>query len=663
MLGKSFSSGVHSSLPCRALICFIISSCAVAFCQGAENEFFVSPTGSPQGDGSYFDPWDLQTAFDQPTGVLSSDVIWLRGGIYRSNDQPTKFVSVLEGSEGEPITVLPFPGERATIDGFILQTGGGWVDYEGFEIMNSHTNRLTTESGPFPTNFSIHTDNRTTDLAASGFDLRAPNVKLINLVIHDSIGGGIAVNTNATGTEIYGGIIFYNGWQGCDRGHGHGLYIQSQDPGNAIVRDSVFVANHGFGIQATANSGSVDNLLFEGNAVFLNGIVARKHQGNLMLGPVEGLARNPALIHNFIYDPFGNSSDVNIGYSGGSSNALIVENYFQTSVHFSTHNEGLILADNIFVSGTLFLEQTNYEDNLFLEGPPETNVVEIRPNAYEPGRAHIIIYNWENAPSVTVDLSSYLPPGTPFEIRNAQNYFGQPVVSGTFEGEPIQLPMTDLLISKPVGPNAPLSTAPPFNVFILQLQTQSPDPAYINTPPNVSSISNQVTEKNLPLEAVPLSVQDSESPAAYLTISVQSSNPELIPLKNITISGQDFDRTLSILPSPDQVGSSVITISVCDGFLASQTSFNIDVVPAENPRPQRASSHANLIARLEAGNATIRVEGVPNIDYNFQASSDLTNWQFIGSVATDCQGIGTFTDSNYTNQATRYYLVVEEPAE
>src|SRR2546423_15291184 len=44
---------------------------------------FVSPTGSPAGDGSSAQPWDLATALRGAAGTVHpGDTIWLRGGIY-----------------------------------------------------------------------------------------------------------------------------------------------------------------------------------------------------------------------------------------------------------------------------------------------------------------------------------------------------------------------------------------------------------------------------------------------------------------------------------------------------------------------------------------------------------------------------------------------------
>ena len=43
-------------------------------------EFYVAPNGSPSGSGSFANPWNLQTALNQPASVHPGDTIWLRGG-------------------------------------------------------------------------------------------------------------------------------------------------------------------------------------------------------------------------------------------------------------------------------------------------------------------------------------------------------------------------------------------------------------------------------------------------------------------------------------------------------------------------------------------------------------------------------------------------------
>jgi Bacterial Ig domain len=435
-------------------------------------DFYVAPRVSPGGNGSISSPWDLQTALNQPSAVHPGDTIWLRAGIHRLANRPTKFVSQLAGAPDQPITVRQYPGEHATVDGNIMQASGGWVNFWGFEIMDSQqfgsTNfptRVTTEVGPFPTTWYATYDGKTIDFTVSGFDVRAPNCKLINLIVHDNIGGGFGINVEAGNTEVYGCLSYFNGWQGPDRAHGHGLYGQNVDPAQKKVLDCLIFNNYALGMQATGAGPTpiADNFWIEGNAFFLNGALSLNHQANLLVGPFQGIAKNPVIRTNFIYDKDGTGADFDIGNSAG---ALVQGNYFQTSATFAT-NINLTMEGNSFLAGVIGIDPCTYPNNNYLLNTPTTNMVTVRPNSYEPGRAHIIIYNWENLNSVAVNVAGILSVGAAFELRNAQDFYGPPVLAGTYQGVPLNIPLIGLSVAQPVGVAGPISSAPAFAAFVL----------------------------------------------------------------------------------------------------------------------------------------------------------------------------------------------------
>jgi hypothetical protein len=110
---------------------------------------------------------------------------------------------------------------------------------------------------------------------------------------------------------------------------------------------------------------------------------------------------------------------------------------------------------------------------------PTMNVVAVLPNAYEAGRAHVAIYNWEGLSSVPVDLSTIgLTNGQAFKIYNVQSfkladvpdYYGNVAVAGTYNsGSPVvSVPMTDTTETQPIGfPVAVPSSMPHFGVFLV----------------------------------------------------------------------------------------------------------------------------------------------------------------------------------------------------
>lgn len=528
-------------------------------------DFYAAPWGSAGGDGTIDRPWNLGTALKGVAAVQPGDVIWLRGGVYRAGDRPSRYFSLLEGAENSPITVRQFPGERAIVDGNISQLEGGWVNYWGFEIMNSFRGRTTAETGPFPKAFSGPDGRGTvTDFTVSGFDLRAPHVKLINMIIHDSIGGGIVVNSAAVNVEVYGTLSFYNGWQGGDRGHGHGFYGQSVSPSVPLIRENLFFSNYALGAQATGTGPVVDNFRFEGNILFFNSSISRQHQGNMVVGAFSGKARNISLLRNYFFETEPSGTDVNIGYVGGILDGAVQGNYFATTVVLSPSNQNVRLVRNIFVDANAPGQQTNR--------------VDVRPNQYEPGRGNIIVYNWEGVSQVAADISSVLPVGTAFEIRNAQDILGAPVLAGVYDGGIVNLPMTGLSVAKTFQRNATESTAPRFNAFVVIPITNTN--ASPNNPPLLSGISDQTTFRSTPTQPVDFSVSDPELPPSFLNISVSSSNIGLVPNENIRFSGNGTNRTLRIVPVADQIGTATIRLSLSDGLRSTNTTFTVTVNPA-----------------------------------------------------------------------------------
>jgi hypothetical protein len=71
---------------------------------------------------------------------------------------------------------------------------------------------------------------------------------------------------------------------------------------------------------------------------------------------------------------------------------------------------------------------------------------------------------------VPVDVSAALRVGDRYEVRNVQDVFGAPVVSGTYGGSTITLPMAGIAPPAVIGRKASRAapqTGPDFDVFLL----------------------------------------------------------------------------------------------------------------------------------------------------------------------------------------------------
>ena len=542
-------------------------------------EFYVAPDGKPTNTGSMSSPWDLQTALNQPAAVKPGDTIWLRNGIHRLSSRVTKFTSRLAGTSSAPITVRQYPGERATIDGFLFQSSGGWVNYWGFEIYNSNPTRYTSQTGPWPTTWQMNYDGATVDLCAPGIDLRAPNVKMINLVVHDSIGGGFSVWREAQNSEMYGCISYYNGWQAPDRSHGHGLYAQNAQPYTKHLKDTIFYGNLALNVQITGNGPDsiVDNYNLEGNVMFKSSILATSHQQNLLLGAYSGLGYNDRIVANSVYDTTLNSADTYLGYVGGLSSPVVQNNYFSTSVQFASTMNNMTLSGNVFAGGTAVLDKTKYPNNTYSK--PTSNTITVRPNQYETGRGNIVIYNWQKLSTVNVDVSKVgLNVGDVYELHNAQNFYGD-VITGTYNGSAITIPMTGRTVAKPQGQNfsTPASTFPEFGTFVIMKKAGSTGSTTTNSAPVVSTIADKTINQNTSTGPIAFTVSDKETAAASLSVTGSSSNTTLVPNANIVFGGSGTNRTVTVTPATNQTGTATISIRVSDGTNITTKSFALTV--------------------------------------------------------------------------------------
>ena len=76
-----------------------------------------------------------------------------------------------------------------------------------------------------------------------------PGTKIINVVIHDA-GQGMEFSCPGGDAELYGNLIYYNGWKGPDRGHGHGIYTQNYEGGSKLIRHNVLFDGFGYNLHA-----------------------------------------------------------------------------------------------------------------------------------------------------------------------------------------------------------------------------------------------------------------------------------------------------------------------------------------------------------------------------------------------------------------------------
>jgi len=549
--------------------------------------FYVAPNGSPSGNGSITNPWNLQTALNQPPGVLPGTTIYLRGGTYTG-----KFSSNLTGLLTLPITVRSYPGEWATIDGYATTTLNGAVTAndttmtvvdaskiivgsvisihdqptesaeEQIHIGNKTGNVLSIDRGWNGTTANPHSAGvlcvlggnqltingsdavyrdfeitnsdpiRSWGAAVNGQNsphLRGEGVwhagartKLINLIIHD-VQDGIFSPPSAIDVETYGCVIYNNGYLDANGPAGHGWYIQNNAGSTKNYTDTITFNNQVFGAQEESVSGNTVNIINTGLVVFGN---------PFLVGAQSGIVDNVTFTGGFVYER--NIAGLRMGYQGANGLTTVTNNYlggygsgallslpnwstvtvtgntfalrlsgnavevitspgnytFNSNRYYDTTSLRNCIggsAPSIFAYNTTegvcggnlkFAEwqaASGFDAGSFYSQSAAPNSVSVRPNAYQTGRANVIVYNWSLASAVSVNLSnSGLVNGQNYEIRNAQNYFGTPVLAGTYNSASptVSIPMTSaasVAIAQPFGSDlaARTTTLPEFGVFVI----------------------------------------------------------------------------------------------------------------------------------------------------------------------------------------------------
>jgi hypothetical protein len=452
------------------------------------------------------------------------------GGTYHG-----AFTSYLRGSSDAPITVRVVPGQRAILDGHgfrgerqnsVFAVFGEWANYIGLEITGSEVERENPPNKGF---------------RQSGLDIFGPHVKLINLLVHDT-GEGNGMWVEAVESELYGSIIFNCGSRNTpiDVRHGHAIYTQNMD-GTKHILDNLMFNDFGFGIHAWGIPHGIRGFDIEGNIIFNSGAPSgsgMRLANILITGGSEIIADRISLIDNYTYqtpsstpihdllhdsnvclvcdnNSVHGSATIRDNYFGGGAPVLVTgkwSNLTLTGNTFVGINGMVITAElrhgsswdhnayfghahdnqaNLLFGyngkGFAFPQwqsQSGADHNSTYSEVMPRNAVFVRPNRYEQGRGNIAVYNWEHARTVEVDLSSVVSAGSQYEVRNAQDFFGAPVASGTYSGGTVSLPMTNLRVEAPTGLGfAVPSTLPDFNAFVVlpagkyPVQDQSSHPA------------------------------------------------------------------------------------------------------------------------------------------------------------------------------------------
>ncbi len=443
---------------------------AVAGCiprPAPDDGLHVTVDGTASGDGSMGAPWDLATALGGGVDVPAGATVWVHGGTYAGT-----FSARLQGTAEAPIVVRAYPGERATLDGAgsrdpVLGVDSDYTWYWGLEMMNSDTGNRETDVVPPDL-------NRGDGVAIAG---SSTDVRFINLAVHDA-SQGISFWTSAVDSEVYGCLVSLNGIDAPDRPHGHAIYTQNMD-GNQAHRGELALPRvqlrrarlHGgrrhpglrLHRQRVLSDGHTDERTARRRARLPGRWAASggAHPGRVELR-LQHRARPRDLPARLQRGERGRCRHRQLHRREHRLRGAVVERR-DARQHVRRHGLGSV-------------DPADYPDNTYLTAPPTETRVFVRTNRYEPGRAHIIVYDWGGRGTIEADVSEAIEPGMAYEVRNATDFFGPPVATGVYDGSSLSLSLDGLEPAQPVGIPDGIQpderSTPTFAVFVL-LRTDS----------------------------------------------------------------------------------------------------------------------------------------------------------------------------------------------
>jgi hypothetical protein len=433
-------------------------------------DYYVLPSAS--GNGTLKNPGSLATAMAHTgwaTAIAPGDTVYLRAGIYTHGTDVMHMQ--FSGTKDKLVTWRNYPKEGAIIDHPIYFGTRDYHRFRGLEFQDTNKTMRPEAIGYFDSSIKGH-------------------YEWINCIIHDTPG----VWTGGSGGDLISGcIIWYAGKHLRD----HVVYphtlnfsgnIAGWTSGNAIelgaegiqIRSNIMWGG-GVTVKETTREillvypGTVDNNCLFGPrsrqvAIHVQGGGTLVVTNNIACAEAPLSLASPfttaTVTGNTLYSATNASKGVVLSRNDNAGKWTVKDNayYAKGDVHFMDLKKGVDFA-------TWKSTNTSYDANSTAKSSsPPPDFVTVFPNAHEPKRAHIAVYNWTQAKHVMADVSGVLTVGDKYSLYSAQDYLAGPVKTGIASGKTINIPMTNMTVA-PVQYcptlTQPKTTSPDFGAFVL----------------------------------------------------------------------------------------------------------------------------------------------------------------------------------------------------
>ena len=435
------------------------------------NDWYVAPDGTFLGDGSEEYPWDLATALSQEN-IEPGDTVWLEGGTYTG---PFIKDSWPAGTEHAPIIYRAMPDQRVALiasDPYkpVLTNQADYIWFCGIEVTGENVEQAELIK------FCIEQDS-------------VAGAKYINMVVHD-FPTGTGFDIGSIGIELSGCISYNNGSGFYSLNSPNDVNEPTENLPWLRYYDCIAFNNLASGFFHNSDSQSLSNILHRGCVAYGNGLFpdfclgSNQYDDNFVMQecftymPSDSLDNSIARWGTNQSPMNGRVTIENNIFAGGirvptidvweqvlfQGNTCYTANGFLLDIGAIGESDNCTFNENTYYHGSdefLYKDGIHYEtleawqaatgwdsNSIQIAGEPQTPWIYLRENKYEPHRAHLVIYNWTDANTVTVDVNNLWPAdeleeGRQYQYRivNIENIWGEPVAEDTLIDGTIEVPM------------------------------------------------------------------------------------------------------------------------------------------------------------------------------------------------------------------------------
>lgn len=217
------------------------------------------------------------------------------------------------------------------------------------------------------------------------------------------------------------------------------------------------------------------------------------------------------------------------------------------------------------------------------------------------------------------------------------------------------------------------------NAYIVVHSATNSFAALSESAPTISAFNNIAIAANSSTGPIPFTIGDAETSASNLLVAASASSPLLVPPTQLVLGGSGSNRTLTITPASNAVGTVAITVTVSDGIAFTARSFTLIIgsptVPGDtnndgivdqnelnavlaNYWPNSPWIYMTNATVLGGGNFEFALTNATGWDFSVLVSTNLTDWQVLPTLAYP---VYQFYDSNAAAGAQKRYYRLRYP--